>query len=226
MVFQFYIKRFYLILCGVFILSSCGLIGGKDKVDTSENSVLSGPPLAIPPEFDVDSQSANQQQSIPTYDIETLEQGNNMGNFEDVPVSQSNQNEENVFFDEIPAMTNIENTGEIQSFENFNSNMIRSNRQTNIEASPKIQKTYRSTVPSDAYNFDSVIPKNQKTYAQKSKNDFIGFGNNNFEQIEAGNVGDLSQEEEFLLEDILNQESSSRTIDESIPDFESKVDSD
>ena len=123
-------------------------------------------------------------------------------------------------------MTNIENTGEIQSFENFNPNIVRSNRQNNIEVSPKIQKTYRATVPSDAYNFNSVLPRNQKTYAQKKKNNFFGFGNKNFEQIEGENVGDLSKEEEFLLEDILNQESVPRSIDKSIPDFESKGDSD
>ena len=220
-----FIKKFYFFTGFIFLLASCGLIGG-DKEDFSENAVLSGPPLAIPPEFDIDSQNANQQQSIPTYDIETLEQGNNIDNFEDELVYQSEQNEENVFADEIPAMTNIENTGEIQSFENFNPNIVRSNRQNNIEASPKIQKTYRSTVPSDAYNFNSVLPRNQRTYAQKKKNNFFGFGNNNFEQIEAGNVGNLSKEEEFLLEDILNQESIPGSIDESIPDFESKGDSD
>ncbi len=220
-----FIKKFYFFTGFIFLLASCGLIGG-DKEDVSENAVLSGPPLAIPPEFDIDSQNANQQQSIPTYDIETLEQGNNIDNFEDEPVYQSEQNEENIFADEIPTMTNIENTGEIQSFENFNPNIVRSNRQNNIEASPKIQKTYRATVPSDAYNFSSDLPGNQRTYAQKKKNNFFGFGNNNFEQIEAENVGNLSKEEEFLLEDILNQESIPGSIDESIPDFESKGDSD
>ena len=217
MVFQFYIKRFCFILFGIFLLSSCGLIGGKDEVDTSENSVLSGPPLAIPPEFDLDSQNTNQPQSIPTYDMETLEQGDNIGNFED--------ENENIFSDEIPTMTNIEHTGEIQSFENFNSNIVRSNKQTNIIANPKVQRTYRATVPSDAYNFNSVLPRNQKTYAQKKKDNFVGFGANKFEQIETGNIGDLSKEEEFLLEDILNQENIPGTIDESIdesiPDFES-----
>ena len=217
MVFQFYIKRFCLILFGIFLLSSCSLIGGKDEVDTSENSVLSGPPLAIPPEFDLDSQNTNQPQSIPTYDMETLEQGDNIGNFED--------ENENIFSDEIPTMTNIEHTGEIQSFENFNSNIVRSNKQTNIIANPKVQRTYRATVPSDAYNFNSVLPRNQKTYAQKKKDNFVGFGANKFEQIETGNIGDLSKEEEFLLEDILNQENIPGTIDESIdesiPDFES-----
>ena len=218
-----FLKKFYFITTFIFLLASCGLIGGDDKVEITEKAVLSGPPLTIPPEFDLDSQNANQQQSIPTYDIETLEQGNNIGNFEDEPVYQSDQNE-NIFSDEIPAMANIENTGEIQSFENFNPNIVRSNKQTNIIANPKIQSVYRSIVPSDAYNFNSILPRNQKTYAQKKKDNFVGFGNKNFDQIRTENIGDLSKEEEFLLEDILNQEIIPRTIDESIPDFESTSD--
>ena len=208
-----FIKKFYFFTGFIFLLASCGLIGG-DKEDFSENAVLSGPPLAIPPEFDIDSQNANQQQSIPTYDIETLEQGNNIDNFEDEPVYQSEQNEENIFADEIPTMTNIENTGEIQSFENYNQNIVRSNRQNNIEISPKKQKTYRRTVPSDAYSFDNIPSVVQRSYAQKKKNNFVGFGNNNFEQTKTRNIGDLSKEEEFLLEDILNQENIPSTIDE------------
>jgi hypothetical protein len=198
-----FIKKFYFIITCIFLLASCGLFGGDDKVDVTENSVLSGPPLSIPPEFDIDSQNTNQQQSMPTYGIETLDQGSNIGNFENEPVYESTQNE-NLFTDEIPYMTNIENTGEIQSFENFNPNIVRSNRQTNIITSPKIQRTYRQTVPSDGYTFDRILPKNQKTYAQKKKDNFIGFGTKNFEQIGTGDIGGLSKEEEFLLEDILN----------------------
>ena len=55
MTFQMYIKRFCYSVIGIFLLSSCNIIGGKDKVEVSESSVLSGPPLAIPPEFDVNS---------------------------------------------------------------------------------------------------------------------------------------------------------------------------
>ena len=140
---------------------------------------------------------------MPTYDIETLDQGSNIGNFENEPVYESTQNE-NLFTDEIPYMTNIENTGEIQSFENFNPNIVRSNRQTNIITSPKIQRTYRQTVPSDGYTFDRILSKSQKTYYQKKKDNFIGSGTKNFEQIGTGDIGGLSKEEEFLLEDILN----------------------
>ena len=148
MAFQIYIKRFFLTAIGIFLLSSCGLIGGKDEVDTTENSVLSGPPLAIPPDFDIDSQNTNQEQSAPAYDMETFEQGDTIGSFED--------ENENIFADEVPAMTNLENTGEIQSFENFNPNIGRSNKQSNIRTNPKIQRTARSRVPSDSYTFDRV----------------------------------------------------------------------
>ena len=77
-----FIKKFYFIVILSSLLVSCGLIGGNDKEDISENAVLSGPPLAIPPEFDIDSQNTNQQQSVPTFDMETLEEGNNIDNFE------------------------------------------------------------------------------------------------------------------------------------------------
>ena len=131
MTFQMYIKRFLFIATGIFLLSSCGLIGGKDKVEVSENSVLSGPPLAIPPEFDVNSENPNQQQSIPTYDdFETLDDTDNISSFENEPVYKTSQ-DENIFTDEIPSVTNIESTGEIQSFESFNPNLTRTNKQSN-----------------------------------------------------------------------------------------------
>ena len=213
--FQIYIKNIFFTINVIFLLSACGLVGGKNEVDTTENSVLSGPPLAIPPEFDIDLQNTNQEQSAPTYDMETFEQDDTMGSFE-------NENE-NIFTNEVPAMTNLENTGEIQSFENFNPNIVRSNKQSNIRTNPKRQRAYRSRVPSDSYTFDRVPAGNQKTYAQKKKNKFAGFGN--FEQLGMVNTGDLSKEEEFLLEDILNEKNIPGTIDESIPDFESIGDS-
>ena len=65
-----FIKKFYFIVILSSLLVSCGLIGGNDKEDISENAVLSGPPLAIPPEFDIDSQNTNQQSTIPDYDTQ------------------------------------------------------------------------------------------------------------------------------------------------------------
>tara|TARA_Y100000590_G_scaffold413910_1_gene510254 strand:+ start:243 stop:893 length:651 start_codon:yes stop_codon:yes gene_type:complete len=214
-----FIKKFYFIVILSSLLVSCGLIGGNDKEDISENAVLSGPPLAIPPEFDIDSQNTNQQQSVPTFDMETLEEGNNIDNFED--------GNENVFTDEAPAMTNIENTGEIQSFESFNpNNTVTINRKNNVKTSPRTQKVYKPTVPSDAYSFDRVISKKQNKYVQRKKDNFSSFGDNQFEQIDDRNPGALSKEEEFLLDDIINQEDNLESGYDTIPDFESRGDSD
>jgi len=226
--FQTYIKKFCFIIISILLLTSCGLVGGGDKADTTENSVLSGPPLSIPPEFDIDSQNANQQQPMQTYDLETLDGSDDISNFENEPVFESTQ-DDNIFTGEIPSMTNVESTGEIQSFENFNPNLEQTFRQTNVNVRSNIQKKYRSTVPSDSY-IQNISPKfgriNQKTYAQKKKNNFTGFGASNFGQIESRKSADLSKEEEFLLEDIINQENIPSTIGETIPDFESKGDSD
>ena len=214
-----FIKKFYFIVILSSLLVSCGLIGGNDKEDISENAVLSGPPLAIPPEFDIDSQNTNQQQSVPTFDMETLEEGNNIDNFED--------GNENVFTDEAPAMTNIENTGEIQSIESINPyNTVTINRKNNVKTSPRTQKVYKPTVPSDAYSFDRVISKKQNKYVQRKKDNFSSFGDNQFEQIDDRNPGALSKEEEFLLDDIINQEDNLESGYDTIPDFESRGDSD
>ena len=215
MVLQTYINKLLIIIISIFLLNSCGIIGGKEEVDATENSVLSGPPLAIPPDFDVDSQNTNQQQSIPTYDLETTNQS-----FEDIQVYESNQNE-NIFGDEVPTMTNIENSGEIQSFENFNPNIVRTSKQKNINISPRVQKTYRSTVPSDSYNFGKIQLKNRNTSYVKNNNNY-GFGQQNFEQVQTRNNNNLSKEEEFLLEDLITQERvpTSNSRDGDIPDFE------
>ena len=221
MALQTHINKLLIIIISIFLLTSCGIIGGKEKVDANENAVLSGPPLAIPPDFDVDSQNPNQQQSIPTYDLETTDQS-----FEDVPVYESNQNED-IFSDEVPAMTNIENSGEIQSFESFNPNVVRVNKQKNINISPRVQKTYRSTVPSDAYNFGRIQPKNRNTSYVKRNNNNYGFGQQDFEQVQTRNNNNLSKEEEFLLEDLINREGAptSNSSEEYIPDFETRGDS-
>ena len=220
MVLQKYINKFYILIISIFLLTSCGIIGGKDDVDATENAVLSGPPLAIPPEFDINSQNTDQEQTMQTYDLETMDEG-----FEDQQIYESNENTD-IFSDEVPAMTNIENSGEIQSFENFNPSVSKINKQKNININPRVQKTYRSTVPSDAYDFRKIQPKNRNTSYVKRNNNNYGFGQQSFEQTQTRDNNNLSKEEEFLLEDILNQESIPGSIDESIPDFESKGDSD
>ena len=222
MVLQNYINKFYILIISIFLLTSCGIIGGKDDVDATENAVLSGPPLAIPPEFDINSQNTDQEQSMQTYDLETMDQG-----FEDQQIYESNENTD-IFSDEVPAMTNIENSGEIQSFENFNPTVSKINKQKNININPGVQKTYRSTVPSDAYDFGKIQPKNRNTSYVKRNNNNYGFGQQSFEQTQTRDNNNLSKEEEFLLEDLITQEDapSSNSRDQDIPDFESRGDND
>ena len=222
MVLQKYINKFYILIISIFLLTSCGIIGGKDDVDATENAVLSGPPLAIPPEFDINSQNTDQEQSMQTYDLETMDQG-----FEDQQIYESNENTD-IFSDEVPAMTNIENSGEIQSFENFNPSVSKINKQKNININPRVQKTYRSTVPSDAYDFGKIQPKNRNTSYVKRNNNNYGFGQQSFEQTQTRGDNNLSKEEEFLLEDLINQEGAptSNSSEGDIPDFETRGDSD
>ena len=222
MVLQNYINKFYILIISIFLLTSCGIIGGKDDVDATENAVLSGPPLAIPPEFDINSQNTDQEQSMQTYDLETMDQG-----FEDQQIYESNENTD-IFSDEVPAMTNIENSGEIQSFENFNPSVSKINKQKNININPRVQKTYRSTVPSDSYDFGKIQPKNRNTSYVKRNNNNYGFGQQSFEQTQTRGNNNLSKEEEFLLEDLITQGDapSSNSMDQDIPDFESRGDND
>ena len=222
MVLQNYINKFYILIISIFLLTSCGIIGGKDDVDATENAVLSGPPLAIPPEFDINSQNTDQEQSMQTYDLETMDQG-----FEDQQIYESNENTD-IFSDEVPAMTNIENSGEIQSFENFNPNVAKINKKQNINTNPRVQKVYRRTVPSDAYDFGKIQPKNRNTSYVKRNNNNYGFGQQSFEQTQTRGNNNLSKEEEFLLEDLITQEGAptSNSRDQDIPDFESRGDND
>ena len=222
MVLQNYINKFYILIISIFLLTSCGIIGGKDDVDATENAVLSGPPLAIPPEFDINSQNTDQEQTMQTYDLETMDEG-----FEDQQIYESNENTD-IFSDEVPAMTNIENSGEIQSFENFNPSVSKINKQKNININPRVQKTYRSTVPSDAYDFGKIQPKNRNTSYVKRNNNNYGFGQQSFEQTQTMGDNNLSKEEEFLLEDLITQEGAptSNSRDQDIPDFESRGDND
>ena len=205
--FRTYIKKIFYIATPIILLASCGLIGGDKEVEVSESSVLSGPPLAIPPEFDVDAQ--NQNQTIPNYDLETLEPSQNPGNFENETNYETTQNE-NIFGEETAPLETtplINDSGEIQSFESYNPNVVRQSTPLNTNINPRVKRKYTPTVPSDSY-IQNISPEfgrvNQKTYARKKKDNFVGFGTQSFEEIGTINTGDLSKEEEFLLEDILN----------------------
>ena len=215
MVYVTYIKRFFLTLLFIIFLTSCGLIGGDKDIEVGENAVLSGPPLAIPPDFDINSENTNQPQVDPAYALETDNSLNQIDSFENQTVYESTQ-DENLFLEDT-----VQNTGEIQSFETFNPRTVPAVRSTNTNTGRNLQRTYRQAVPSDGYDFSGVQRKTKgrikRNYAQKRQNTNTGFGIQSFEETQSINSGNLSKEEEFLLEDLLNQKDS---------EFLSKGDSD
>ena len=78
-------------------------------------------------------------------------------------------------------------------------------------------------MPSDAYNFSEDVINRKRVYAKRKKEKFVGFGEQeNLNEIKIQNVEKLSQEEEFLLEDILNTDDTQRNIQ----DYSVKGDSD
>ncbi len=222
--FRTYIKKIFYIATPIILLASCGLIGGDKEVEVSESSVLSGPPLAIPPEFDVDAQ--NQNQTIPNYDLETLEPSQNPGNFENETNYETTQNE-NIFGEETAPLETtplINDSGEIQSFESYNPNVVRQSTPLNTNITPRVKRKYTPTVPSDSYNFDTdLAPKTKKrVYVQKKEENFEPFGETNSLQENYKKNESLSKEEEVLLEDILNTDDTKSDIQ----DFSVKGDSD
>ena len=62
----------------------------------------------------------------------------------------------------------------------------------------------------------------------KRNNNNYGFGQQSFEETQTRGNNNLSKEEEFLLEDLINQEGTPRSTsrDQDIPDFEASGDND
>ena len=140
-------NRYFVFLTSLFILNSCGLIGDK-KVTPNESAVLSGPPLAIPPDFDVDQPQGNVA-VLETPDM-MQEQSNVIQDFEiNEPASLEDQ-----------SMYSVEQNV-IQDFETYdpNASMRNQMRNANIEQrtnskGKSYQKSKKSLVPSDSYDVD------------------------------------------------------------------------
>ncbi len=206
-------KKKVVIILSIFFLCSCGVIGGDDKNQVSENAVLSGPPLAIPPEFDIESsQNTITGQDDTNYDIPEY---NDLEN--------NTLNDEVIYEDDqLNQMSNVNNDIENQNFENlntFNENNVSRQIDTNVR---KKRISRKPSVPSDSYNFNTTVLSEKNIYVKNKSNSFTGFGK---QDVEIKNSKDLSNEEELLLNDILNQSSdlSNETLDQ---DFEAKGDSD
>ena len=195
----FIIKTNFIFIFFLLILNSCGLY--KEKVIPDESSVLSGPPLAIPPEFDIDISPNNVGGTEPVVILEN-------GADENVIINtfESSQdlilNEDSGYFTESNA---------IQSFENYNISSQKSSGSFKTESN-QIQSqrnNKRATVPSDSYNFGKTRYTNLKNRTKKVSRSFFGTNSDITEDIETLNNSDeLSQDELNLLEDIFKTTTS------------------
>ena len=221
-------KKKVVIILSIFFLCSCGVIGGDDKNQVSENAVLSGPPLAIPPEFDIESsQNTITGQDDTNYDIpEYNDLENNTLNdeviYEDDQLNQmSNVNNdiENQNFENLNTFNENNVSRQFENLNTFNENNVSRQIDTNVR---KKRISRKPSVPSDSYNFNTTVLSEKNIYVKNKSNSFTGFGK---QDVEIKNSKDLSNEEELLLNDILNQSSdlSNETLDQ---DFEAKGDSD
>mgnify|MGYP001380296794 CR=1 FL=1 len=192
-------NRFFLFLAPLFILNSCGFIGDK-KVTPDENAVLSGPPLAIPPDFDIDQPQGNvvgfetpdmmQEQSNVIQDFETNE-----------PASLEDQSmyslEENV----------------IQDFETYDPNISMRNQMLNANIEQRTNsrgksylKSKKSLVPSHSYDVDMIRFPNIYRKNETSKSFFSSSVNVFENSMDLKNDQNLSEAEQNLLEEIMIQD--------------------
>ena len=192
-------NRYFIFFASLFILNSCGLIGDK-KVTPNENAVLSGPPLAIPPDFDIDQPQGNVA-ILETPDM-MQEQSNVIQDFEtNEPDSLENQSmyslEENV----------------VQDFETYDPNASMRNQMRNPNIEQRInskgksyQKSKKPLVPSDAYDVDISRLTNVNRKNETSKSFFSSSVNVFEDSIDLKNDQNLSKAEENLLEEIMIQD--------------------
>ena len=192
-------NRYFVFLTSLFILNSCGLIGDK-KVTPNESAVLSGPPLAIPPDFDVDQPQGNVA-VLETPDM-MQEQSNVIQDFEiNEPASLEDQ-----------SMYSVEQNV-IQDFETYdpNASMRNQMRNANIEQrtnskGKSYQKSKKSLVPSDSYDVDISRLTNVNRKNETSKSFFSSSVNVFEDSIDLKNDQNLSKAEENLLEEIMIQD--------------------
>ena len=205
--------KYIFILFFLFVLHSCGIVN-KEKVVADENAVLSGPPLAIPPDFDSSIEMPQQntlentQLSLENYQKETFEDEQSSN-----PLSNLETNQVEVY----------DSQNSMQSFETFdpNRNNVLKTRQIQNNNSVSNRTIRRSTVPSDSY----IVNQNRLTRVNKpltSTEDYFTSSSNVFtntnnarRQVLIKEEG-LTRDEKSMIKDLLD---TPEQID-SIKDFE------
>ena len=190
-------KNYFFCVGLFFIVSSCGIFG-NEKVVPNESAVLSGPPLAIPPDFDIDSSPVDNT-GIPTIDIIGQEDNENFAN---IPTLDQ---ETPYVFENSQETIEMLDSGTIQDFETYdpiNQQVFVPQQKGNNETKFS-RKKERVSVPSDAYDIDisTLSIRNQQT--RNSKNYFKSENNIFPKNIKIKNNQNLSKEEESLLEEII-----------------------
>ena len=152
-------KNYFFCVVLFFIVSSCGIFG-DEKVVPNENAVLSGPPLAIPPDFDIDSSPVDNT-GIPTIDIIGQEDNENFAN---IPTLDQ---ETPYVFENSQETIEMLDSGTIQDFETYdpiNQQVFVPQQKGNNETKFS-RKKERVAVPSDAYDIDisTLSNRNQQT---------------------------------------------------------------
>ena len=197
--------RYIFIFFFLFVLHSCGIVNpfNKEKVVANENAVLSGPPLAIPPDFDsnieMPEQNTLESTNLPleNYQTETFEDEQ-----ASYPLSNLETNQVEVY----------DSQNGMQSFETFDSNRntVLNTRQiqNNNSVSNKTRKR-RATVPSDAYTINpnkltrvNKSPQSEKDYFTSSFNTFTN--TNNARRQTLIKDKDLTRDERSMIEDLLD----------------------
>ena len=213
----FIIKKYSFFIVFLLILNACGI--GQKKVVPNEAAVLSGPPLTIPPDFDVQEPPNNDLGAPSPADILVQEDNENFANIptleQEVPyLLQDSQETINTF-----------DSNNIQDFETFDPNKVQAFIPQQIENSKAklSRQPGRVLVPSDVYDVDMSRLNNINQQKNASKN-YFGSGNNIVRnRIGVQNYQNLSKEEESLLKEIIIEDFE--TSDD-IKDFETRGDSD
>ena len=190
-------KKYFIFIPFFLIISSCGLVGGE-KISPDEDAVLSGPPLAIPPDFDV--QEPGNAVEAPG-SIEIINEKNNE-TYSSIPSLE----EENLYsYEDNQETMQTLDSNIVQDFETYDPSaniqtFIPGQDRTNqIVKSPRKQK--RASVPSDIYDVDLSRLNNINKSERK-----IYFGSDNNISATSRNSKknqNLSKEEESLLEEII-----------------------
>jgi len=209
----FIIKKYFFFIVFLLILNACGI--GQEKVVPNEAAVLSGPPLTIPPDFDVQEPPNNDPGAPSPADIVVQEDNENFAN---IPTLEQ---EAPYLLQDSQETINTFDSNNIQDFETFDPNKVQAFIPQQIENSKaKLSRQPRRVlVPSDVYDVDMSRLNNINQQKKASINYFRSGNNIVRNRIGVQDNQNLSKEEESLLKEIIIEDFE--TSDD-IKDFETR----